>query len=296
MPGWMKPPFEGQLATFDVTVPVAHYDDYREIAALLQTVAKRWVFQKEQGEETGYVHWQIRLSLQKRTRWSSFAKEVMPVIDGKWSVTSSACVEKSNMFNYVMKVQTRLEGPWKDTDADLRPPPVVTSQLKNFMEHDMYPWQQAALEKAQAYNERHLHYIYDPHYNSGKSIFCEFLEYRMLGEEIPPFNNMEDIMQFVMCQHTAKCYLFDMPAAMKKDKVSQLYSGLEMLKNGFLYDKRYNGKKRRIDRPQVFVFANNLPQLGLMAPDRWQIFYITPLKNLEVYNESIHPYDQHYSG
>ena len=24
-----------------------------------------------------------------------------------------------------------------------------------------------------------LHYLFDPHYNSGKSIFCEYLEYKM---------------------------------------------------------------------------------------------------------------------
>lgn len=55
-----------------------------------------------------------------------------------------------------------------------------------------------------------------------------------------------------------------------------------MLKNGHLYDKRYSGKKRRISRPIVIVFANNLPKLDLMAPDRWKTMYITPAKDLVV--------------
>jgi len=280
MPGFINQPYEGQIALFDCTVKQDEFTDYREVAEALRTIAKKWVFQLEQGEETGYRHWQLRLSLIKKTRFAAFAKEVMPILPGRWSPTSNTVHAAGNQFNYVLKEQTRIQGPWKDTDADLRPPPVLTEQLKQFAKVDKYPWQNALVDIVNAYSERHLHYIYDPHYNSGKSIMCEYLEYNMLAEEIPPFTLMEDIMQFVMCQHTSKCYLFDMPAAMKKDKVHQLYSGLEMLKNGFLYDKRYNGKKRRISRPQVVVFANNLPNTDLMAPDRWQILYIQPDKTL----------------
>lgn len=289
MSGFIKNPFDGQLATFDCTVPEDRFDDYREAAEALRSIAKKWVFQLEQGEETGYRHWQMRVSLIKKTRFAAFSKEVMPVLPGCWSVTSKTVHDSGNQFNYVMKAQTRLQGPWKDTDADLRPPPEMTDQLRNFLSKDMYPWQQAMLDIVQQYNERTLYYVYDPHYNSGKSIFAEYLEYRMLAEEIPPFTLMEDIMQFVMCMHTSKCYIFDMPAAMKKEKVNQLYSGLEMLKNGFLYDKRYSGKKRRITRPQVLVFANDLPKLDLMAPDRWTVMYITPDKDLVPYDSNLHP-------
>lgn len=290
MKGWISQPFNDQKQVFDITCPLDQYDDYRSLAEVLREIGKNWSFQHEKGEETGYEHWQIRVSLHKRTRFDAFARDVMPKICGKWSLTSTPTT-KGNQFDYVMKAQTRVAGPWTDKDADLRPPPVLTSQLKNFLDHELYPWQQRMLELAQEYNERQIVYCYDPHYNSGKSIFCEWLEYKGLAEEIPPFTLMEDIMQFVMCQTSSKCYLFDMPAAMKKDKVAQMYSGLEMLKNGFLYDKRYNGKKRRIDRPVVICFANNLPKLDLMAPDRWVTYYLTPEKALIPYDPNLHPFD-----
>jgi len=184
-----------------------------------------------------------------------------------------------------MKAQTRVAGPWTDKDENLRPPPIMTDQLLNFLKQDRYSWQNDMEKIATSYDERHLHYVYDPHYHSGKSVFCEYLEYKGLAEEIPPFTQMEDIMQFVMSMPTSRCYLFDMPAAMKKDKVHQLYSGLEMLKNGFLYDKRYCGKKRRISRPVVILFANNLPQSGLIAPDRLIVWYLTPDKRIVRYDQ-----------
>lgn len=285
--------YEGQIALFDVTIPCdateSQIHDYRELAVVLNTIAKKWVFQKEKGETTDYIHWQVRLSLHKKARCSALLKDIVPHLPGHWSVTSNAVHDSGNQFNYVMKIQTRIEGPWTDKDC-IRDPAVMTDQLQHFLAHDLYPWQTKALDIVKSYDERKLHYLYDPHYNSGKSIFCEWIEYQELGEEIPPFTLMEDIMQFVMCQPKSKCYLFDMPAAMKKERMHQMYSGLEMLKNGFLYDKRYNGKKQRISRPIVMCFANNLPQMSLMAPDRWQVLYITPQKDLVAYDPAVHPF------
>ena len=102
-----------------------------------------------------------------------------------------------------------MEGPWNDEDC---PVPKV------FRPSSSTTFTQTKMEEiVSEYNERKLIYVYDPHYNSGKSIFTEHLEYKGLAEEIPPFVLMEDIMQFVMCQPIAKCYIFDMPAAMKKE-------------------------------------------------------------------------------
>lgn len=282
------PHFPGQICLFDITCPEDQWHDERDLFAALSRIAKKFVFQKEKGDTTGYIHWQIRLSLHKKTYYSQLINDVIPHFPGHWSITSNTVHDSGNQFSYVMKVQTCIEGPWSDKDQ-IRDPPVLTDQLVNFMGLTQYEWQRKASQLVKTYNERHLHYIYDPHYNSGKSVFCEWLEYNLFAEEIPPFQLMEDIMQFVMSFPKSKCYLIDMPAAMKKEKVHQMYSGLEMLKNGFLYDKRYSGRKMRISRPGVVVFANNLPNLGLMAPDRWQVWYITPDKDLVRYDSELHP-------
>ena len=55
---------------------------------------------------------------------------------------------------------------------------------------------------------------------------------------------------------------------MKKSKLNRLYSGIENLKNGMMYDLRYHGKFRYIDEPNI-VFTNQPPEMSYLSRDRW---------------------------
>jgi hypothetical protein len=100
------------------------------------------------------------------------------------------------------------------------------------------------------------------------------MEYEGLAEEIPPFRLMDDIFQWVATRPIKSAYIVDMPRGMKKDKLGDFYSGIEVIKNGVAYDKRYTAKKIRFNRPRIFVFTNTLPELNLMSKDRWVIWTI----------------------
>ena len=65
-----------------------------------------------------------------------------------------------------------------------------------------------------------------------------------------------------------------MPRGMKKDRLGDFYSGIEVIKNGASYDKRYAPDKKRFNRPRIFVFTNTLPVFELMSKDRWEIWTI----------------------
>ena len=118
-----------------------------------------------------------------------------------------------------------------------------------------------------------IHIILCEYGNTGKSIMCEFLEYQGLGFETPPLKETEEFMGFVHSFPPEKAYLIDMPQGMKKDKLGGFYSAIETLKDGVTYDTRYAGKKRRMDRPQVFVFTNSFADyvFSLMSRDRWRV-------------------------
>lgn len=130
-------------------------------------------------------------------------------------------------------------------------------------------------------DDRSIKLIIDEKGNAGKSIFAEYLEYKGKAWELPPFRQMEDIMQCVMSIKTQKAYLVDIPQAMKKDKLSEFYSGLEALKNGIAYDKRYSFKKRRMDRPQIIVFTNREPCVAFMSMDRWELYDMQADKSIK---------------
>lgn len=144
----------------------------------------------------------------------------------------------------------------------------------------MYGWQAEVVSLCNQQDYRHIHVILDEVGNTGKSILAEYLEYKGLAYEIPMMNSMEDIMQCAMNVPPQKCYLIDMPKGLKKEKLASFYGGIECLKNGVMYDKRYAFKKRRIARPQIIVFTNAMPDFSLLSLDRWAIHRITGLYNL----------------
>ena len=241
--------FMSQVCGYDITInnPTK---SWMETGALLNDWAKKWVFQLEVGE-SGTKHFQIRVHLNQKITMAGLVTDLkmgqgpMADIGGHWSITSGG-VHLNNKFNYVMKKDGRLEGPWKESEH--RDPPLLTRQLRDFMTHEKYPWQVTLEGWCTQTDDRFIKLIHDVQGNLGKSIMEEYLEYHDMAFGMPPMRAMEDIMQFAYSFPAQKVYIVDMPRGMKKDKLGDFYAGLECLKNGVMYDKRYAGKKRRIDR------------------------------------------------
>ncbi|AXQ65784.1 MAG: replication associated protein [Cressdnaviricota sp.] len=257
-----------QITMFDITFPLERYENELELGKGLNGWCSKYVFQKEKSD-SGYEHWQCRVQLVKKRRVSEVLNMISPVIGGHWSPTCNK-THHSNSFNYVMKEDTKVAGPW--TEKSFMDPPVLTRQLKAFMEKEKRGWQEDVEEIVRQVDDRKITLIYDTIGNSGKSIFAEYLEYHRLALELPPLRQFEDLLQFAYGFENQKAYLVDMPRAMKKDKLSEFYSGLECLKNGVVWDKRYAAKKRRMDRPQIIVFTNTLPEWTFMSKDRWACY------------------------
>ena len=245
--------------------------------SFLKERANKWAFQAERSE-SGFEHFQVRLHLIKKDRFNTLVFKTCNKDEpgflprgSHWSPTTTG-VHLASKFNYVVKADTRIDGPWIDTDEVPEKPP-LTRQLKAFLELPLRGWQVTIKDLITAVDDRHIVLVYDNVGNSGKSIFAEYLEYEELAYEIPPFRSMEDIMQCAMSGAPKNCpaYLIDMPRGMKKDNLADFYAGLEALKNGVKYDKRYSFKKHRQDRPVIVVFTNTLPQWDLMSIDRWDV-------------------------
>lgn len=259
-----------------------------DVVERLKKVFKEWVFQREIGAKTGFNHWQVRGKLFKPKSDAAAVKEFAEVLwHGRWSRTCTK-VHSGKSFNYCMKLDTHAEGPWTSKDPEIEDPPVLTRQLRKFIAHveqtGKYPWQERLEALIKQEEDREIICVIETEGNNGKSIFAEYLEYMRLAYEVPPMTCMEDIMQCCMSISAKPCYIVDMPRAMKKDKLAGFFAGLEALKNGVMYDKRYSFKKRRIDRPQIVVFTNQVPETSLLSPDRWALYYI---QNRELVSEAV---------
>ena len=261
-----------QIAVWDITWKWED-EDIEKWKAFFTKYAKKWAYQKEKGDE-GYVHGQGRISLVKKKRLCEM-KALMDANDlsGYHLSQTSNEVAKSGDLFYVMKEDTRIAGPWTDSDEEK----IMTKQLAKIKQ--LYPYQNSIVEYLKTWEDRKILCIVQPSGDVGKSGFCEYLEYHDLAYEIPPMNDMQDIMQCVMSLDKKwKAFTIDMPKAMKKEKLAPFFAGLESLKNGVAYDKRYSFKKRRMDRPHIIIFTNSMPDTDLLSADRWDFRKIEDLE------------------
>jgi len=227
---------------------------------------KSWCFQLEAAPSTGQYHLQGRVSLKVKKR----LREIATPAVAHMSQTSKA--NWTNQF-YVMKSESRIRGPWKDTD------PYVPIDLREVM---LRPWQQQVVDSLTLFVPRTVNVILEKVGNQGKSFLCRYCAAHGLANCIPPLNSFKEMMQMAHGMPKRPAFLVDMPRALPKVRLNEFYAAIERIKDGLLYDPRYSFKERIIDPPVVWVFTNTEPDLSLLSRDRWQIWV---LANLELFPE-----------
>lgn len=235
----------------------------------LEGVAKGWCFQLEQAPnpapDSDGRHFQGRLSLKEKQRefWWGAGKECEcpEVFKAHFSRTSGA--NRNNMF-YVMKKETRVEGPWADTDPKEIYIPQQVRKIKLW-----YPWQQYIFGLAYSFDERHIWMIGDRGGGIGKSTLVTAMICSGLWEELPPCNSYKDINRAVATIGPKKGYVIDMPRGLPKSELAGFWAGIESIKNGRAWDDRYKWKRIIFDCPAIVVFTNVAPDWDLLSGDRW---------------------------
>lgn len=281
----------GQCATYEFTLPKQPELTKDDVHELLRKRCKKYVFQLECGE-TGYLHYQGRFSLFKKAGLTCVANQFGNI---GWHISPTSGNALRGEAFYCMKEQTRLEGPW--TEKDYVVPRVPSNRLKRSGILDTpYEWQRELKQRLEQEDDRTVHMVVDHRGNNGKSIFVEWLEYLGLTSELPGFNSSEDFLQAAMSLPEWKVYLVDLPRAMPKKHLNGLFTAIEKLKNGYMCDKRYHFKwKRLIHTPSICVFSNKKPKLKYLSKDRWRVWTITEDKRLVDYCFSKHGEDHEES-
>jgi hypothetical protein len=174
-----------------------------------------------------------------------------------------------NIF-YVMKLDSRVKGPWSDTDEKPKPMP---RQLKNITQ--LYPYQQEIIDRV-LYNwdNRSINLLYDKEGCSGKSTLALYCMYHKIGRRLPLSNEYKEIMANVMCMPESGLYFIDMPRSINKNKLREFYAGIETLKDGYAYDTRYKFTDKFFNSPEIWIFSNNLPKFKELTKQRWKIWVI----------------------
>lgn len=257
------------LCTWDLTLSNKLKDE--DISKGFTKIAKKWTFQEEKGEKEGNLHFQCRISLKEKIRKNGLMKLLKDsfgwdkIHPDQVSVTSNE--NRDNMF-YVMKENTRERGPWSDTDEII----YVPRQIREIKK--LRDWQQTVIDDLAVWNTRTINVVIDTRGNNGKSILCSWVRCYKLGRILPALNDAKDLMRATYDMPTATAYLIDLPRALNKNKLSEMYSAIEQIKSGYCYDDRYNFREKIFDCPNIWVFTNHCPDTELLSADRWKLWEI----------------------
>lgn len=273
--------------------------DEKNVINDISPFCKKWGFQLEVGEETGYRHYQGRISLKKKLRTKHQVMKLFKLVDkARWSITSNNNKRGKDFYNYTTKEYTRIAGPWTENDSK---PAVMTIQMKKFLALDLLPYMEHILDTRAIFTWRTINLLYDEKGNSAKSMLDEYLEYKRWGTPIPPFQSYTDVMAWVCdrcnpskLQAEVQLFTFDLPRSLKfscKKEQAMFYAAIEDLKNGRAFDKRYNNNYRRFTRPNIWIFCNDLPNFDLLSRDKWKIWTLDDDKNLIDANHLKFPQD-----
>lgn len=258
--------------------PITMYDftlksdgvELNDLKKKLRSLCKKYVFQLERGE-TGYEHYQGRVQLQKKMRLVQI-KQALDYEQIHLSPTTN--ITKANgKFDYVMKEQTKIDGPW--TDQDNQEDVYIPRQYRLTK---LFDWQQQLYDDVMEdlkVSTRNIFCLVDINGGIGKTTFALYLTCHKKAEYIPPMNDAKDIMRMIYDLPPTTMYIVDLTRSMRKDKLFGLFSAIEQIKNGYIYDDRYSFKRRFIDTPGMIIFTNDYPDTELVSSDRWKLCTVT---------------------
>lgn len=205
----------------------------------------KWIIAKETGAG-GYEHWQVRFDT------SATFEELK-------SAFPTAHIEKSTQWcNYERK-----EGNFIQSDD--------TTDIRRCRFGKLRPNQKRIIQQLRRQSDRGITVVFDPRGGSGKSFLIRHLFETGRGYYVPPtVSTVQGIIQYVASGYRGEPFiLIDIPRSTKWS--TQIFEGLEAIKDGLVYDTRYHAQMRDIWGVKVLVTTNTLPKLDALSADRWMI-------------------------
>jgi len=236
-----------------------------ELVIILNEHCKKWCFQLEKCPTTGKLHFQGRISLGLKQRVGGVNKIFGPI--GHWSPTSAE--NRDNMF-YVTKEESRVDGPWRNTDEEL----FIPWDIEDIK---LRPWQAQIAQSGEIREVRKVNILIDMKGGKGKSTLARYCRVFGKGMMIPYVAEYKDMMRMIMCMkpREVKMWLIDMPRSINKKKLEEFFAGVEVLKGGYAWDDRYEFTDEIFNPPVVWVFTNSRPDLSLLTLNRWRLWEIS---------------------
>lgn len=208
---------------------------------------KRWIVAKETGLG-GFKHWQVRLETSNKT-FFDWCKKNMP----------TAHVEKAqDSWEYERK-EGRYWTSW-DTSAILQ---VRFGKLRRE--------QRRIMDTIRTQGDRQIDVWYDPRGNNGKTWLSIHLYEQGRALVVPRSSCTAEKLSAYVCSayRGEQIVIVDIPRSRKI--TPEIYEALEEIKDGLVFDHRYQGRARNIRGVKVIVFTNTKLDTTKLSHDRWRL-------------------------
>lgn len=158
------------------------------------------------------------------------------------------------------------------------------SPIQKFKNLKLRTWQIDVVETFEKQDDRHILVIVDKQGGNGKSYLSRFMEATGQADVCPVVSDEYNDYSSYCIEYPAKGYVFDLPRATSIKRRSAMWMGIEQIKNGLLFEKRYKPRKTWIEPPKILVFTNDDIPWDMLSRDRWeayelyngQLFVLTP--------------------
>lgn len=218
--------------------------------------AREWCIGEETGLD-GYEHFQIVVHFKKGVNSRILQQNLGPF----------GHVEPSHVhdFDYAMKTGNYIKS-WYDP-------------LDEFKDVELYNWQKDVLDLLEKQTDRQILCIVNKNGNVGKSFLSKYCEANGLMDVCPVISEEFNDYTAYCFQFNAKGYIFDVPRSESTKKRKTMWAGIETIKNGLLFEKRYQPRKKWIAPPKILIMTNYYPPVEVLSFDRWQIFELYATEN-----------------
>lgn len=133
-------------------------------------------------------------------------------------------------------------------------------------------WQQNLFDALQEpVDSRIMHIIIDPVGGAGKSTFCRYLINKLEGVHIFGSGASKDIA-YAIKQPYPKICLFDFARCTAE---ARPWNIVEQVKNGMVFNSKYESGMKYFPTPHVVVFTNQEPEQGKLSLDRMNCVYLS---------------------
>lgn len=222
---------------------------------------KKWIIASEIGKG-GYEHWQIRIETSNKN-FFNWVKEQIP---------EAHVEEASDTWTYEKK-----DGQYISSED--------TPEVRAVRFGKPNGLQSQIIKKLQSQDVRSIDAYVDKIGNVGKSWLTIHLWEKGKALIVPRSASTSEKLSAFICSSWKgePIIIIDIPRARKITE--ELYETMEEIKDGLVFDHRYQGRARNLRGVKLLVFSNKYLNLKKLSEDRWRLHKIVDGKIIEVKTE-----------